>query len=272
MPDARPGRAAWREAAASGDAARRRARIPYWPDRGGVRAAGRRPTCSLLRNVEGFRFAHPFALALIPPAVALVLWVGLAARRRRGAALFLLLARRGAGRAAAAGWWRACASCRRCCAWRRWCWWSSPLARPQSTRATDDLEVEGIDIVIALDLSGSMQETDLRAQPAGGGQGGDPGLRAPAARPIASAWWSSGARPTPTCRSRSTTARSCACSASCASGIIDGNGTRSATASAWRSTALRASSRRAASQGRSIRAHRRREQRQQHRRPSRRRG
>ena len=34
-------------------------------------------------------------------------------------------------------------------------------ARPQSTRAADDLEVEGIDIVIALDLSGSMQETDL---------------------------------------------------------------------------------------------------------------
>ena len=35
------------------------------------------------------------------------------------------------------------------------------LARPQSTRADDDLEVEGIDIVIALDLSGSMEETDL---------------------------------------------------------------------------------------------------------------
>jgi Ca-activated chloride channel family protein len=34
-------------------------------------------------------------------------------------------------------------------------------ARPQSTRTTEDLEVEGIDIVIALDLSGSMQETDL---------------------------------------------------------------------------------------------------------------
>ena len=34
-------------------------------------------------------------------------------------------------------------------------------ARPQSTRAADDFEVEGIDIVIALDLSGSMQETDL---------------------------------------------------------------------------------------------------------------
>ena len=39
----------------------------------------------LLRKVEGFRFAHPFALALIPPAVALVLWVGLRrAPARRG--------------------------------------------------------------------------------------------------------------------------------------------------------------------------------------------
>ena len=35
------------------------------------------------------------------------------------------------------------------------------LARPESTQVTDDLELEGIDIVIALDLSGSMTETDL---------------------------------------------------------------------------------------------------------------
>ena len=35
------------------------------------------------------------------------------------------------------------------------------LARPQSTSITEDLELEGIDIVISLDLSGSMQETDL---------------------------------------------------------------------------------------------------------------
>ena len=40
---------------------------------------------ALLRNVEGFRFAHPFALALIPPAVALAAWAGLArAPGRRG--------------------------------------------------------------------------------------------------------------------------------------------------------------------------------------------
>ena len=39
----------------------------------------------LLRNVDGFRFAHPYALALIPPAVALVLWAGLRrAPGRRG--------------------------------------------------------------------------------------------------------------------------------------------------------------------------------------------
>jgi len=35
------------------------------------------------------------------------------------------------------------------------------LARPQTTRVADDVELEGIDIVIALDLSGSMSETDL---------------------------------------------------------------------------------------------------------------
>ena len=35
------------------------------------------------------------------------------------------------------------------------------LARPQTSRVDDDLEVEGIDIVIALDVSGSMEETDL---------------------------------------------------------------------------------------------------------------
>src|SRR5262245_65006566 len=42
----------------------------------------------MLRNVEGLRFAYPYVLALIPPLVALVLWMelGRAASRR---ALFL---------------------------------------------------------------------------------------------------------------------------------------------------------------------------------------
>ena len=113
----------------------------------------------LLRNVEGFRFAHPWVLALIPPAVALVLWLeprACAGRR----ALFLYSraaelghAAAGAGRAAARPADGVAAGRRRA--------GDRGGARPQSTRATDDLEVEGIDIVIALDLSGSMQETDL---------------------------------------------------------------------------------------------------------------
>jgi len=40
---------------------------------------------ALLRHAEGFRFAHPGALALVPLGVALVLWAGLRrGPRRRG--------------------------------------------------------------------------------------------------------------------------------------------------------------------------------------------
>jgi Ca-activated chloride channel family protein len=113
----------------------------------------------MLRNVEGFRFAHPWFLLSIPPVVALVLWLGLG----RGAgrrALFLHsradeLAAQRPGMVARL---RDLPTVLRLAAAVLLI---VALARPQSTRATDDLEVEGIDIVIALDLSGSMQETDL---------------------------------------------------------------------------------------------------------------
>jgi Ca-activated chloride channel family protein len=36
------------------------------------------------------------------------------------------------------------------------------LARPQTPQKDDDLELEGIDIVVTLDMSGSMEETDLQ--------------------------------------------------------------------------------------------------------------
>ena len=113
----------------------------------------------LLRNVEGFRFAHPGALTLVPIAVALVLWAGLV---------------RGPGRRAVFAYSRA----RELGARRRGLvsrladlplvlrlaavvLVGVALARPQTTRVADDLEIEGIDIVIALDVSGSMEETDL---------------------------------------------------------------------------------------------------------------
>jgi Ca-activated chloride channel family protein len=136
----------------------RRARIPY-----ALIAVVFVPLAAayafLLRNVEGFRFAHPWALALIPPAVALVLWMELGrAPARRALFLYSRAAELGAQRPGLVARLRDLPTVLRLAAVVLI---AVAAARPQSTRATDDLEVEGIDIVIALDLSGSMQETDL---------------------------------------------------------------------------------------------------------------
>jgi Ca-activated chloride channel family protein len=135
-----------------------RARIPYW-----LIAAVFVPLAGayagLLRNVEGFRFAHPWVLALIPPAVALVLWLGLGrGPARRALFLHSRAAELGAQRPGLVARLRDLPTVLRLAAVVLVI---VAAARPQSSRATDDLEVEGIDIVIALDLSGSMQETDL---------------------------------------------------------------------------------------------------------------
>lgn len=113
----------------------------------------------LLRDVEGFRFAHPFALALIPPAVALCAWAGLArAPGRRGLFIYSRAAELSAQSAGLVARLRDLPTVLRLATVVLV---GVALARPQSTRVTEDLELEGIDIVIALDLSGSMQETDL---------------------------------------------------------------------------------------------------------------
>ncbi|HEY5091007.1 MAG TPA: VWA domain-containing protein [Polyangia bacterium] len=113
----------------------------------------------LLRDVEGFRFAHPFALALIPPAVALCAWAGLArAPGRRGLFIYSRAAELSAEPAGLVARLRDLPTVLRLATVVLV---GVALARPQSTRVTEDLELEGIDIVIALDLSGSMQETDL---------------------------------------------------------------------------------------------------------------
>jgi Ca-activated chloride channel family protein len=114
---------------------------------------------ALLRDVEGFRFAHPFALALIPPAVALVTWAGLVrAPARRGLFVYSRAADLGAERPGVVARLRDLPTVLRLAAV---VFIGVALARPQSTQVTDDLELEGIDIVLALDLSGSMQENDL---------------------------------------------------------------------------------------------------------------
>jgi Ca-activated chloride channel family protein len=140
------------------DKAPSRARIPYR-----LIAAVFVPLAAaylfLLRNVEGFRFAHPAVLAAIPPAVALVLWFGLArAPARRGLYVYSRAGELAAQRPGLVARLRDLPTVLRLAAVVLV---GIALARPQSTRGSDDLELEGIDIVIALDLSGSMQETDL---------------------------------------------------------------------------------------------------------------
>ena len=114
----------------------------------------------LLRNVEGFRFAHAGALALVPIAVALVLWAGLARGPGRRAAL--AYSRAGELGAQRRGFVARLADLPLVLRLASVVLVGVALARPQTTRVADDLEVEGIDIVIALDVSGSMEETDLQ--------------------------------------------------------------------------------------------------------------
>lgn len=113
----------------------------------------------LLRNVGGFRFAHPWLLAAIPPAVALVLWTGLA-RAPAWRALFVYsrAMELAAQRPGIVARLRDLPTVLRLAVVVLV---AVAAARPQSSRAHDDIELEGIDIVITLDLSGSMQETDL---------------------------------------------------------------------------------------------------------------
>ncbi len=114
----------------------------------------------LLRGAEGFRFAHPGALALIPIAVALVMWAGL----RRGPTRRGVFAHPRAGELSAIkrGLVARLADLPVVLRLAVVVLLGVALARPQSSRLSDDLELEGIDIVIALDVSGSMQETDLQ--------------------------------------------------------------------------------------------------------------
>jgi Ca-activated chloride channel family protein len=113
----------------------------------------------LLRNVGGFRFAHPWLLAAIPPAVALVLWTGLT-RAPAWRALFVYsrAMELAAQRPGIVARLRDLPTVLRLAVVVLV---AVAAARPQSARAHDDIELEGIDIVITLDLSGSMQETDL---------------------------------------------------------------------------------------------------------------
>jgi Ca-activated chloride channel family protein len=111
----------------------------------------------LYRNLLTFRFAHPWLLATIPVGFALVIWLGI--KRLRPA--FLVHSRAselGAQRKGLVARLRDLPVTLRLFSVALL---GLALARPQTSSRDDNLELEGIDIVITLDMSGSMEERDL---------------------------------------------------------------------------------------------------------------
>jgi Ca-activated chloride channel family protein len=100
-----------------------------------------------------------FALVLIPLAVALVVWAGIRrAPARRGALMHSRASELGTRKRGIVGRLRDLPMVLRLLGVVLV---GVALARPQSARKDDNIELEGIDIVVTLDLSGSMEETDL---------------------------------------------------------------------------------------------------------------
>jgi Ca-activated chloride channel family protein len=112
---------------------------------------------ALFRDLVTFRFAHPWLLAVIPIGFALVIWLGI----KRGRPAFLVHSRAselGAHRQGLLARLRDLPTALRLFSITLL---GVALARPQTSTRDDNLELEGIDIVIALDMSGSMEERDL---------------------------------------------------------------------------------------------------------------
>jgi Ca-activated chloride channel family protein len=113
---------------------------------------------AMFRNLVTFRFAHPWLLLAIPVALALVVWLGI--QRLRPA--FLIHSRAselGAQRKGPMARLRDLPVALRLFSIALL---GFALARPQTSTRDDNLELEGIDIVITLDMSGSMEERDLQ--------------------------------------------------------------------------------------------------------------
>ena len=112
---------------------------------------------AMWRNLTTFRFAHPWALAAIPIVLALV--VGLGIRRRR--LPFLVHSRASALATERKGLLARLRDLPVAMRLVALALLGLALARPQTSSRDDTLELEGIDIVVTLDMSGSMEERDL---------------------------------------------------------------------------------------------------------------
>jgi Ca-activated chloride channel family protein len=112
---------------------------------------------ALFRNLITFRFAHPWLLTAIPVAIALVIWLGI--KRLRPA--FLVHSRASELGAQHKGLFARMRDLPVALRLLSITLVGLALARPQTSSRDDNLELEGIDIVVALDMSGSMEERDL---------------------------------------------------------------------------------------------------------------
>jgi Ca-activated chloride channel family protein len=111
----------------------------------------------IFRGLITFRFAHPWVLAAVPVAMAAAIWLGI----RRARPAFLVHSRAseiGGQKPGLISRLRDLPVALRLLAIALV---GCALARPQTSTREDNLELEGIDIVIALDMSGSMEERDL---------------------------------------------------------------------------------------------------------------
>ncbi len=112
-----------------------------------------------LQSLEGLRFAHPTFLAVVPVAVALIL--GLAIHRGPARRAVLMHARATDLGRRPRGFIARLADLPIALRVLAVMLLGVAFARPQTAHPEFDLDVEGIDIVISLDLSGSMEEQDL---------------------------------------------------------------------------------------------------------------
>ena len=112
----------------------------------------------LLFDLSQFRFARPWVLLAVPAVWALVLWRHSQRRPSAGTLVFSRAGLFGAQRPGLVQRLRRLPLVLRLMALSLVI---VALARPQTTRVDDRLAFEGIDIVLVLDLSGSMEEQDL---------------------------------------------------------------------------------------------------------------
>lgn len=113
----------------------------------------------IFRAAPGLRFARPWALLLLG-GVALAAWVLFHVERRRAGTF--LFSRVGHLHKARPGWRTHLHALPRAMRVVAVALVALALARPQSTLGDDEIEFEGIDIMLVLDLSHSMEETDLQ--------------------------------------------------------------------------------------------------------------